>query len=89
MYIAGLFEYCTNLIQAPKIPDTIIEILLNTTFAGCTSLKGNITILVESIDDIVDYDGCFDGVDMSQVILSGTGTNDEVIAILTSTANTN
>ena len=108
--IAGLFEYCTNLIQAPKIPDTIIEmswtfngcsslstfdtipanvILLNTTFAGCTSLQGNITILVKSVDDILDYYGCFDGVDMSQVILSGTGTNDEVIAILTSTANTN
>ena len=108
--IAGLFEYCTNLIQAPKIPDTIIEmswtfngcsslktfdtipanvILLNTTFAGCTSLEGNITILVESVDDILDYYGCFDGVDMSKVVLSGTGTNDEVIAILTSTANTN
>ena len=73
------FYWCSNLVSAPIIPanvDTLVS-----TFAQCQSLSGNITI--NTIKIYRDYqfganscNNCFGGVDMSNIVLTGSASKD-------------
>ena len=77
------FQGCTSLTTAPVIPNTVNT--LYETFKSCTSLTGTITINTNNIlsngycygsqDDNSCY-GCFSGVDMTNITLTGSATKD-------------
>ena len=79
--LAHTFENCVNLKTAPVINDNITN--MTNTFKGCTSLEGEIVI---NIDYLYDYEGCFEGVDMSKITLTGDAS-DEIKDLLGKTGN--
>ena len=80
--MTGTFEGCTSLTTAPyEIPYHVTN--MTNTFKGCTSLEGEIVI---NSNDITSYAGCFEGVDMSKITLTGDAS-DEIKDLLGKTGN--
>ena len=69
--LVSAFDGCTSLTSAPTKSSSVT--LINHAFAGCTALTGNVVINVQSLE----YSGgCFDGVDMRNITLTGTAPKD-------------
>ncbi len=78
----GTFEGCTSLKTVPyEIPYSVTD--MTNTFKGCTSLEGEIMI---NSNNITEYAGCFEGVDMSKITLTGSAS-DEIKDLLGKTGN--
>ena len=69
--MSGMFDGCTSLTTAPALNYVSIRNMTNA-FRGCTSLEGEISICC---NDVTEYAGCFEGVDMSKITLTGTASN--------------
>ena len=91
----GTFLYCTSLTSVPQIPCNVIN--LGNTFTGCTSLTGTLAIQTNSINRLYDEGTadvtensigtcgyCFEGVDMTNITLTGSASKD-VLNLLGST----
>ena len=80
--MTGTFEGCTSLTTVPyEIPYSVTD--MTNTFKGCTSLEGEIQI---NSNNITAYEGCFEGVDMSKITLTGSAS-DEIKDLLGKTGN--
>ena len=80
--MTGTFEGCTSLTTVPyEIPYNVTN--MTNTFKGCTSLEGEIQI---NSNNITEYAGCFEGVDMSKITLTGSAS-DEIKDLLGKTGN--
>ena len=66
----GTFEGCISLTTVSAIPWSVTD--MTNTFKGCVSLEGEIQI---DSDNITEYAGCFEGVDMSKITLTGSASN--------------
>ena len=56
------FEDCTNLTQAPVIPNSVTD--MSRTFLGCTNLTGNIIIKSENV---TNFRSCFSMTNTSKI----------------------
>ena len=68
--VSGMFDGCTSLKQGCSIGSTVTNV--TNLYRGCTSLEGEISIFS---DKITEYAGCFEGVDMSKITLTGSASN--------------
>ena len=70
--LQGAFKDCINMIQSPAIPSTVKN--LNSTFYGCTSLKGDIIIDIAPSGSVYNYNGMFGGRTLSSPYITITGS---------------
>jgi len=73
MSMNSAFRNCVNLTEIPEIPSTVNN--MQTTFDGCTSLTGSITINVTP----TEYYGCLSGTQVTE-ILGTCGVKSEILA---------
>ena len=67
---SGAFDGCTSLKKGTDITSNVTNV--TNMYRGCTSLEGKIEIYSENI---TEYAGCFEGVDMSKITLTGYVSN--------------